>query len=153
MRRFGPMSFLFVVISISLGGCSAQAGKQAAERTADRFYEAWSRKDWNVVLGLYSAQFYQITGRDQMRHLMVRMHERLGDYKNRKLIYWQVQSGVGKSGQVILLHYQVQYAKGETDERLTLVNDGTEKELKITGHSIKSPLLQGKVSNKPHHKE
>ena len=141
---------VLLALSLLVAGCGMKASKEAAETAATELYQAWSHKDWDAVLGLYSPEFYQQTKKEQWRSSILGLHEKLGDYKSHQLKDWNYKTfyGTGGNTQTTVLIYQVQYAHGEATETLTFVGNVTEKVLKIAGHQITSPALLPTASEK-----
>jgi hypothetical protein len=150
MRSHRFAGVALVGLGLLLAGCGMKASKEAAETTATKLYQAWSNKDWDAVLGLYSPQFYQETKKEQWRSIILGLHEKLGDYKSHQLKDWNYKTfyGTGGNTQTTVLIYEVRYTHGQATETLTFMGNGTEKVLKIAGHHITSPALLPTVSDK-----
>lgn len=112
-----------------------------AEATANDYYRAIAKKDWEGALALYSPEFLRKTPEAQTRRIMTRLSEKLGAYQSHALVGWRIFTDLGGSRTV--LNYQVRYANGVASENMVFQGARAGKRLLIYAHQINSPALLG----------
>lgn len=111
---------LVATLACSLAACGLLEGTKAAEQSADVLYQTLASGNIEAPLDLYSPRFYQETDREEWLKILTSVHDRLGDYKSRELVNWNLRTNVGTemSGTVTTLVYKVQYSKHDATEQL-----------------------------------
>lgn len=136
---FTAIVLIFVGLAAVFWGSGASLAD--AQATADDYYRAIAKKDWDAAVSLYSPDFFRKTPEDQWRRLMPRLSEKLGAYQSHALVGWRIFAGTGGSRTV--LNYQVRYANGVASETMTFVGTRAGKHLLIYAHQVNSPALLG----------
>ncbi len=110
-----------------------------AKDTVEEYFQTYAQKNWNKAISLYSEEFFTATSKEQWRQVLPALENKLGNYQSSHLSSWKYQAG--PQGGVIVLAYQVQYAKGQATETFSFRGTTEAGRMLIVGHQINSPAL------------
>ena len=138
---FGSIGF--VVVALIIGTIAyfiygASANTRLAQETVDKYYQAYTQKNWESALSFYSPEFFAKTPKEQWLQTLPVVRDRLGSYQSSQQTGWRYQADA--NGGFIALSFQVAYEKGQATETFTL-RSTADGRMVIVGHTINSPAL------------
>ena len=114
--------------------------KTPAEEVMNKYFDAYKNDNFEIILNLYSEDFYKATSKDEWESMLKNIKKKLGNIESYKLAGWNLKNFVGISGSGIYYNftYQVKYKKYSAKETITLFKPKNKDEIKIRGHNIQS---------------
>lgn len=101
----------------------------------DRLYTALQHRDWDTALNMYGKDFYKGTSRQAWLQHLQSVQKRLGEMRGHTKSFMQRQSKY-YSSDVYIFGYSVRFAKGETEDSITIYQPPEGKKMFIAGHRI-----------------
>ena len=128
---------LMAVVLCAALACSFSEDRKEAEQFAEQYFSKMQGEDFEGVLSLYSARFFQVTSRADWRAFLENQRARCGTPKTHSLTTWNVLNSIGtNAGITTTLVYDVQYSRCRVSEKITLFKPSGGK-IQIQGHFLK----------------
>jgi hypothetical protein len=130
---------VLVVVAVVMVVSAAGARMNVAKASAAKYFEAYSQKDWDKAMTLYSVEFFGKTPKEQWRQTLPALADKLGAYQGSQLVGWRYVADT--RGNFLVLTYNVQYVSGPATETFTFGGTANGEQMPIFGHHINSPAL------------
>jgi len=128
---------LMVVALCAALGCSFSEDRKEAEQLAEQYFSKMQGEDFEGVLSLYSAHFFEVTPQADWRAFLENQRARCGTPETHSLVTWNVLNSFGtNAGTTTTLVYDVQYSRCRVSEKITLFKPSRGK-MQIQGHFLK----------------
>lgn len=138
MPNIGPVRAALMVVAFCAAlGCSFSADRKEAEQLAEQYFSKMQGENFEGVLSLYSARFFEATPRADWRAFLENQRARCGTPKTHSLVTWNMLNSFGtNAGTTTTLVYDVQYSRCRVSEKITLFKPSSGK-MQIQGHFLK----------------
>jgi hypothetical protein len=100
-------------------------------------FQALRTQDYEGVMAGYDDRFFAKVPRAQWTEQLRKVTGRMGPFQSYQILGWKLNERVGTdAGTYVQMGLRVSYAKGTTDEQLTLFRSSSSQRMKILGHHI-----------------
>ena len=124
----------------AVSSCNLAVDRGDAKALADRYFAASENSDYDGIIALYSPEFLSKTPREQIRRILLSVHNRCGIPKSHTLQTWRVFSDLTRGSTQVDLSYDVTYSRCRMSERIVVARHHGEK-VQILSHNFN--LLSG----------
>lgn len=132
-RLLGLMLAMAALTAVS--SCSVAVDRGDAKALADRYFAASEKSDYDGIIALYSPEFLSKTPPEQIRRVLLSVHNRCGIPKSHTLQTWRVLSDLRTGSTQVDLNYDVTYSRCRMSERIVVARHQGEK-AQILSHNF-----------------